>query len=166
MFYLLQSFVAITKDVGKCKQAIESVFVPYEIVDKRGAKALKVQKGKIAFKNVTFRYIRNDNVFDNTSITIEPGSKIGLVGMSGSGKTTFVNLMLRYFDVNSGTILIDGQNIADVTQDSLRSQISVVPQDTSLFHRNIYDNISYGIKIYVNDFIDLSSGYTSRNPPR
>lgn len=176
MFYLLQSFVAITKDVGKCKQAIESVFVPYEIVDKRRAKTLKVQKGKIVFKNVTFRYIRNDNVFDNTSITIDPGSKIGLVGMSGSGKTTFVNLILRYFDVNSGSILIDGQNIADVTQDSLRSQISVVPQDTSLFHRNIYENISYGKEnatkeevvnaaklAHCDDFIKkLSNGYMNR----
>jgi ATP-binding cassette subfamily B protein len=144
MFYLLQSIVAITKDVGKCKQAIESVFVPYEVVDKRGAKVLKVQKGKITFKNVTFRYSCNDNIFDNTSIIIDPGSKVGLVGTSGSGKTTFVNLILRYFDINAGSILIDGQNIADVTQDSLRSQISVVPQDTSLFHRNIYDNICYG----------------------
>jgi ATP-binding cassette subfamily B protein len=176
MFYLLQSFVAITKDVGKCKQAIESVFVSYEVVDKKRAKILKIQKGKIVFKNVTFRYRRNNNVFDNTSIVINPGSKIGLVGMSGSGKTTFINLILRYFDIHSGSILIDGQNIADVTQDSLRSQISVVPQDTSLFHRNIYENIRYGNEnatkeeiinasdlANCNDFIKkLSSGYMSK----
>jgi ATP-binding cassette subfamily B protein len=144
MSILLQSIVSLTKDIGKSKQALETILVPHETADVKNAKTLKVKNGEIEFINVTFQYNRNNNVFENTSITIKPGSKTGLVGISGSGKTTFVNLILRYFDINDGVILIDGQNIANVTQSSLRSQISVVPQDPSLFHRTVLDNISYG----------------------
>ncbi len=173
LFILLQSIVTLTKDIGKCKQAIDSVLIPYDTVNTKNSKILKVKNGEIVFKNVTFQYSENNNVFDDTSITIKPGSKTGLVGTSGSGKTTFVNLILRYFDINAGEILIDGCNIATVTQSSLRSQISVVPQDTTLFHRNVYDNISYGkenatkrevlnasILAHCHDFIKkLSAGY-------
>lgn len=176
MSILLQSVVMLTKDIGKCKQAIDSVLIPYETVDRQNPRTLKVKKGEIVFQNVSFEYVRNSNVFDNTSITIAPGSKIGLVGVSGSGKTTFVNLILRYFDINDGAIFIDGQNIANVKQASLRSQISVVPQDPSLFHRTVYENISYGKEgtskkdvleaskmAYCHDFIKkLSHGYMTQ----
>jgi ATP-binding cassette subfamily B multidrug efflux pump len=103
-----------------------------------------VRSGRIEFKNVNFGYGRDVGVLQNFNLTIEPGEKIGLVGRSGAGKSTVVNLLLRFFDLESGAILIDGQNISDLTQESLRSQISVVTQDTSLLHRSIRANIRYG----------------------
>jgi len=105
---------------------------------------LVVKKGTIEFENVSFRYHKGRDIFLDKSLTIKGGEKVGLVGFSGSGKTTFVNLILRFFDVDEGRILIDGQNIADATQDSLRAQIAMIPQDTSLFHRTLMENIRYG----------------------
>src|SRR5262249_54103022 len=89
-------------------------------------------------------YMKGKSLFKDKSLLIQAGEKIGLVGFSGSGKTTFVHLILRYFDIEKGRILIDGQDIAKVTQDSLRSQIALIPQDASLFHRSLIDNIRYG----------------------
>jgi ATP-binding cassette subfamily B multidrug efflux pump len=113
-------------------------------VDKPNAKALQVTKGEIQFDNVTFNYGGNRKVIDSLSLIIRPGEKIGLVGRSGAGKSTIVNLLLRFYDVGSGRILIDGQDIANVTQDSLRTHIGMVTQDTSLMHRSVRDNIVYG----------------------
>lgn len=132
------------KEIGVCRQALSIIEPPHEVVDAPGAVPLKVTKGEIVFENVTFNYARNNNIFQNKSLTITAGQKIGLVGFSGSGKTTFVNLILRYFDVAAGRILIDGQDIAHVTQDSLRQQIAMIPQDTTLFHRSLIENIRYG----------------------
>src|SRR5205085_10770648 len=95
-------------------------------------------------ENVTFHYGREDGIIDDLSFTIAPGEKVGLVGASGAGKSTIASLLLRLHDLESGRILIDGQDIASVTQDSLRQQIAVVTQDTSLLHRSIRDNIAYG----------------------
>lgn len=132
------------REIGVCKQALSLINVPIQIIDKPDSKKLTVTKGKIEFRDVTFRYERNSNVFNNQNVTIEAGQKVGLVGFSGSGKSTFVNLILRYFDVESGGIYIDGQNIKDVTQDSLRDNIAMIPQEPSLFHRTLMENLRYG----------------------
>lgn len=132
------------QEIGVCNQALNLVQTPIDIVDKPNAMPLKVTEGQIVFDNVTFNYEKNKNIFHNQSLTIYSGQKVGLVGFSGSGKTTFVNLILRYFDIESGSIFIDGQNIANVTQDSLREQIAMIPQEPLLFHRSLMENIRYG----------------------
>lgn len=132
------------QEIGVCQQAMSIVQDPIQITDKKGAKPLVVKKGEIVFDDVSFRYERNNNIFENKSVTIKSGEKVGLVGFSGSGKTTFVNLILRYFEIAGGRILIDGQNIAEVTQDSLREQIVMIPQEPLMFHRSLLENIRYG----------------------
>src|SRR5205814_2851297 len=104
----------------------------------------KVTRGEIAFDDVQFGYGRETGVLEGFTLTVQPGESVGLVGRSGAGKSTAVNLLLRFFDLEGGRILIDGQDIAAVTQESLRAQISMVTQDTSLLHRSIRDNIRYG----------------------
>lgn len=133
------------KEIGVCRQALTIIQDPHDITDAPGAKPLKVRRGEIAFDHVTFSYPnRRQNLFEDKTIKLEAGEKVGLVGFSGSGKTTFVNLILRYYDIQGGKILIDGQDIAKVTQDSVREQISIIPQDPSLFHRSLMENIRYG----------------------
>lgn len=131
-------------DIGTAKQALSLIAAPHGIADKPGAADIIVNKGKIEFKDVTFHYKKGTKIFNNKNIVIKPGEKVGLVGYSGSGKSSFVNLILRFFDVESGGILIDDQDISKVTQESLRQNISMIPQDTSLFHRSLLDNIKYG----------------------
>jgi len=137
-------FPAFYREIGVCQQALSLLSEPHEITDREGAKELVVTKGHIAFENVFFQYQKGQNLFCDKNITINAGQKVGLVGFSGSGKSTFVNLILRLYDLESGSITIDGQDIANVTQDSLRSQISLIPQDPVLFHRSLRDNIAYG----------------------
>lgn len=144
LWNLGSQFVQFAEELGKCSQALTIITPPHEISDIPNAKTLKVTNGNINFENVTFRYRRNNNLFEDKYVEITGGSKIGLVGFSGSGKTTFVNLILRFFNIESGRILIDGQDITKVTQDSLHEQISMIPQDTSLFHRTLMENIRYG----------------------
>ncbi|MFN4174824.1 MAG: ABC transporter ATP-binding protein, partial [Parachlamydiaceae bacterium] len=132
------------KEIGTCRQALTLIQTPHDIVDKPNAKPLKVEKGIITFENVSFKYSPQNSIFKDKSITIKAGEKVGLVGFSGSGKTTFVHLILRYYDIHGGRILIDGQDIRNVTLDSLRDNISLIPQDPSLFHRSIWENIRYG----------------------
>lgn len=132
------------KEIGVCRQALTIIQDPHDITDAPHARPLKVTRGEIVFEDVTFRYLNRQNLFEDKTITLEAGQKVGLVGFSGSGKSTFVNLMLRYFDVQGGKILIDGQDISKVTQESLREQISMIPQDPTLFHRNLMENIRYG----------------------
>jgi ATP-binding cassette, subfamily B, bacterial len=129
--------------MGEAEEGLEELIVSYEIVDSEEAKDLVVQSGEISFHDVVFKY-EDNTVFDTFNLTIKPGERVGLVGHSGAGKTTFVSLLLRQHDVSSGRITIDGQTIAEVTQDSLRSHIAVVPQEPMLFHRTIRENISYG----------------------
>jgi ATP-binding cassette subfamily B protein len=117
--------------------------VPHGITDRAGAAPLRVSEGAIAFENVFFAYNPGQNLFRDKNILIPAGQKVGLVGFSGSGKSTFVNLILRLYDLESGAIRIDGQDIASVTQDSLREQIALIPQDPVLFHRSLRDNIAY-----------------------
>jgi ATP-binding cassette subfamily B protein len=132
------------RQIGICKQALTLLQDEISLKDVPDAKELQVKKGEIQFQKVHFQYGHTTPLFTNKSIDIKPGQNIGLVGYSGSGKTTFVSLILRLFDIQSGQILIDGQNIADVTQTSLREAITLIPQDPSLFHRSLMENIRYG----------------------
>src|SRR5690606_23415980 len=116
----------------------------YGVADKSGSTPIHIEKGTIAFDNITFRYGGHAKpLYKDFSVDIASGEKIGLVGHSGSGKTTFVKLIQRLHDINGGQILIDGQNIAEHTQTSLRGQIAIVPQEPILFHRTLADNIAY-----------------------
>lgn len=130
--------------IGKSNQSLQSIFEPIQIKDSPNAKNLIVNKGEIKFENLYFGYKNNYLLFNNQSITIPYGKKIGLVGYSGSGKSSFVNLILRLFEPNQGKILIDEQDIANCTQESLHKNIAVIPQDPLLFHRSLIDNIRYG----------------------
>ncbi|STY29932.1 ABC transporter ATP-binding protein [Legionella wadsworthii] len=144
LWYLASQFVLFAEELGKCKQALTLIAELHEIRDKPDAQSLIVSRGQIEFKNVSFHYDEGAHLFKNKSVIIKPGQKVGLVGLSGSGKSTFVNLILRIFDVESGQILIDDKDIRDVTQDSLRANIAMIPQDVTLFHRTLMDNIRYG----------------------
>ncbi len=134
----------LNKAMGKCKQSLSKLLLPLEIQDKINAVNLSVTHGQIVFSEVEFHYQDTEPLFQNKSVTIEAGQKIGLVGYSGGGKSTFVNLILRLYEVTGGHILIDHQDISEVTQDSLRSNITMIPQEPLLFHRSIRENISYG----------------------
>jgi ATP-binding cassette subfamily B multidrug efflux pump len=137
---------AIFENVGVVQEGMQSIAVPHSGVDRPGAKPLEVSRGEIRFEDVTFAYGRRDSapVLRVFNLTINPGERVGLVGRSGAGKSTIVNLLLRFFDPEKGRILIDEQDIAHVTQESLRAAIGMVTQDTSLLHRSIAANIRYG----------------------
>jgi ATP-binding cassette, subfamily B, multidrug efflux pump len=134
----------IFEDVGVVQEGMLTIAQPLQLPDPPDAKPLVVRAGRIDFKDVSFGYGREIGVLQDFNLTIRPGEKVGLVGRSGAGKSTVVNLLLRFFQVEEGAILIDGHDIAGVTQESLRAQISVVTQDTSLLHRSIRANIRYG----------------------
>jgi ATP-binding cassette subfamily B multidrug efflux pump len=138
------SVTDIFEQVGVVQEGMITIARPLQLVDRPDAKSLAVEKGAIAFDDVRFHYGRETGVLDAFTLSIRPGEKIGLVGRSGAGKSTVVNLLMRFFDLEGGRILIDGQDIAGMTQESLRAQISMVTQDTSLLHRSIRDNIRYG----------------------
>jgi len=146
---------AIFENIGVVQEGMMTIARPITLTDPPQAKALVVVRGEIVFEEVRFHYGRTISaveagrpaphaVLEGFSLTVRPGEKIGLIGRSGAGKSTVVNLLLRFFDLEAGRILIDGQDIAAVSQESLRAQISVVTQDTSLLHRSIRDNIRYG----------------------
>jgi ATP-binding cassette subfamily B multidrug efflux pump len=132
------------ENIGTVYDGMAMLSRQQDIRDTDDAKALTAPKGKIEFDRVHFHYGKNKGVISDISLTIQPGEKVGLVGRSGAGKTTLMNILLRFYDLESGEIRIDGQNISRVTQDSLRSKIGVVTQDTSLLHRSVRDNIAYG----------------------
>jgi ABC-type multidrug transport system fused ATPase/permease subunit len=129
--------------MGEAEEGLEDILVPFEIEDVKGASDLVLSEGELSWKNVGFKYEAND-IFKDFNLTISPGQRIGLVGHSGAGKTTFVSLLLRQHDLTSGAILIDGQDIKAITQSSLRQAVAVVPQEPALFHRTIRENIAYG----------------------
>ncbi|MCG9575783.1 ABC transporter ATP-binding protein [Vibrio tubiashii] len=136
---------ALFENMGTVVDGMKTMSKPIDIQDKPDAKPLVVNQGGIEFDDVSFHYgDKTKGVISNLNLNIKPGEKVGLVGRSGAGKSTLVNLLLRFHDVESGKIKIDGQVISDVTQDSLRSNIGMVTQDTSLLHRSIRDNILYG----------------------
>ncbi|MCR4278782.1 MAG: ABC transporter ATP-binding protein/permease [bacterium] len=132
------------ESVADAKEMVEIMHSKLEIRDARGAKELRVTRGKIEFKNVYFDYGKERRILDGLSLTIASTEKVALIGPSGTGKSTIVKLLLRFFDVSKGHIRIDGQDITKVAQDSLRGQIAFVPQDSILFHRTIMENIRYG----------------------
>jgi ATP-binding cassette, subfamily B, multidrug efflux pump len=134
----------IFEEIGIVQEGMISIARPLQLVDRPDAKPLVVRAGRIEFQDVRFGYGREVGVLEDFTLTVRPGERVGLVGRSGAGKSTVVNLLLRFFDLEGGRILIDGQDISLATQESLRAQISVVTQDTSLLHRSIRDNISYG----------------------
>ncbi|MCC5967909.1 MAG: ABC transporter ATP-binding protein, partial [Natronohydrobacter sp.] len=146
--WIMWEFAALFENIGTVRDGVSSLSLPQDIVDAPGAKPLDARKGAVRFDNVTFRYeglaTKKPAVLDGLNLDIAPGEKIGLVGRSGAGKSTLVNLLLRFYDVKEGRILIDGQDISTVTQDSLRAAIGMVTQDTALLHRSVRDNIAYG----------------------
>ena len=161
------------KSLGKVTQGLHIINSVLEIQDKKGAKNIVITKSEIFFEKVQFCYNESKPIFENKSVKIYSKQKLGLVGYSGSGKSTFVNLILRLFDVTQGRILIDNQDIRDVTQESLRQAIGIIPQDISLFNRTLMENIRYGRmnssdsevieaakRAYADEFIrDLPEGY-------
>ncbi len=136
----------IFENVGVVQEGMETIAVPHTLVDAPGAPELTVPHGEIRFEHLTFTYGRSDGkrVLDDLNLVIRPGERVGLVGRSGAGKSTLVNLLLRFHEVEGGSIRIDGQDIGHVTQESLRAAIGMVTQDTSLLHRSIAANIGYG----------------------
>ncbi len=129
---------------GRLNAALETLAVTPEIVDAKDAKKLNIKKATISFKNVGFAYKSSRQIFDNLNVEIKAGEKVGLVGASGAGKSTFIKLLSRYFDVTSGEIDINGIDIRKVTQDSLHKHIATIPQDVCLFNRSLFENIRYG----------------------
>ncbi len=134
----------IFENIGLVQESMMSVAKPLTMQDAPGAEPLALAQGGIRFEGLRFGYGRSKAVLDRFDLAIAPGEKVGLVGRSGAGKTTLVNLLLRFHEPEAGRIIIDGQDIAGVTQESLRGAISVVTQDTSLLHRSIRENILYG----------------------
>jgi ATP-binding cassette subfamily B protein len=172
---VLENISELNAKIGALQAAMMPFVVKHEIVDAPKAKKLKVSGGAIEFKNVKFGYDKK-KVFNNLSLKIKAKEKVGLVGVSGSGKSTLINLLQRAYDVEAGEILIDGQNIAKVKQGSLHDAISLIPQDTALFHRTVSQNIAYGDlkakqseietaakKAYADEFIKgLPKGYQTK----
>ena len=135
---------AIFRDMGTIQDSVNTVSVPHGVVDVSQARRLARAKGRVRFENVVFHYGKGDGVIDDLTFEVKPGEKVGIVGRSGAGKTTLMLLLLRLYDVEGGRVLIDETDIAGVSQDSLRQNIGVVTQDTSLLHRSVRDNIAYG----------------------
>ncbi|MGQ3211050.1 MAG: ABC transporter ATP-binding protein [Shinella sp.] len=142
--WVMWEVTALFENIGTVYDGMGMMTKPHDIKDGPQAPALSAEKGAISFDHVRFHYGKNKGVIEDLSLSIGAGEKVGLVGRSGAGKTTLMNVLLRFYDLESGKITIDGKDIATVTQDSLRSQIGVVTQDTSLLHRSIRDNIAYG----------------------
>src|SRR5262249_2951441 len=150
--WVLNLVTSIFENVGVVQEGMETIARPHGIVDPMGARELVVSQGEIRFDAIGFNYgsakglpgADPARVIDGLSLSIRPGEKVGLIGRSGAGKSTLVNLLLRFYNLERGRILIDGQDIAGVTQESLRAAIGMVTQDTSLLHRSVLDNILYG----------------------
>lgn len=147
--WIMWEIGALFENIGTATDGMNTLSKPLTVVDQAGARPLAVSQGRIQFRDVDFKYKGLDEdtdrqVFDKLNIDIKPGEKVGVVGRSGAGKSTLVNLLLRFYDLDKGQILVDGQNIADVHQESLRANIGMITQDTSLLHRSVRDNILYG----------------------
>lgn len=142
--WIMWESAQLFENLGTVKDGMNTLSQPNILLDKPHAKQLTVKAGQIDFQSVYFQYVENKPLLNNFNLTINPGEKIGLVGRSGAGKSTLVNILLRFYDIESGAVNIDGQNIAHVLQESLRQQIGMVTQDTSLLHRSVRDNLTYG----------------------
>jgi ATP-binding cassette, subfamily B, multidrug efflux pump len=160
--WMLWEIAGLFEDFGIVRDGVDVIAREHNVRDIAGAKNLVVSEGCIEFQNLSFNYGKPLNdarrpIINNLKLTIKPGEKVGLVGRSGAGKSTIANLLLRFYDVGSGAIVIDNQNIADVTQESLRAAIGVVTQDTSLLHRSVRDNICYGRPSSTDEEIAIAS---------
>jgi ATP-binding cassette subfamily B multidrug efflux pump len=142
--WIMWQAAQLFEQIGTVQDGINTLSRPQTVVDRPDATPLQVTRGDVRFENVSFNYGGDRTVIENLNLHIRPGEKIGLVGRSGAGKSTMTNLLLHFYELEGGRILIDGQDIAHVTQDSLRAQIGVVTQDTSLLHRSVRENILYG----------------------
>ncbi|MCM2477460.1 ABC transporter ATP-binding protein [Rhizobium sp. CG5] len=142
--WIMWEVSALFENIGTVYDGMGMMTKPHDIVDRPSARPLEAPKGEIVYDRVRFHYGKDKGIIEDFSLTIKAGEKVGLVGRSGAGKTTLMNLLLRFYDLEKGSISIDGQDISTVTQDSLRSLVGVVTQDTSLLHRSIRDNIAYG----------------------
>lgn len=142
--WIMWEMSGLFENIGTVQDGIASISLPRLVEDRPDAKEISVSNGEIRFEDIRFHYGKQKGVIENLSLTVKPGEKVGIVGRSGAGKSTLVNLLLRFYDLEGGQILIDGQEIAGVKQDSLRAQIGMVTQDTSLLHRSVRENILYG----------------------
>lgn len=142
--WIMWALSSFFQNLGVVAEGMETIAQPITLVDKPGAQPLHLREGRIEMRGVSHHYGRGSGGLDRVDLVIEPGEKVGLVGRSGAGKSTLVKLLLRFYDVEGGQILIDGQDITRVTQDSLRDKIGMVQQDSSLLHRSVRDNILYG----------------------
>nr|WP_295469876.1 ABC transporter ATP-binding protein [Mesorhizobium sp.] len=142
--WIMWEVSALFENIGTVQDGITSIALPRLVEDGPDAKDIVVSRGDLVFEDVRFHYGKKRGVIEGLTLTVKAGEKIGVVGRSGAGKSTLVNLLLRFYDIEGGRILIDGQDIAGVTQDSLRANIGVVTQDTSLLHRSVRENITYG----------------------
>ena len=172
---LSRRFLDFFEYVGNINDGVGLIVRSHEVVDDHNARPLKISVGAIQFNHIDFSYAAGKPVFQNLKVSIPPGEKVGLVGFSGSGKSTLLNLMLRLFEPQSGSILIDEQDIQTVSQESLRATIAMIPQDPMLFHRSLMENIRYGRldasdeevidaakKAHAHEFIiDTGEGYES-----
>ncbi len=172
---LSRRFLEFFEYIGNINDGVSLIVRPHDVLDQPDAKPLTVKHGTIQFNQIDFNYIADKPVFKNLNLSIKPGEKVGLVGFSGSGKSTLLNLILRLFEPQSGEILIDHQSIQQVTQESLRDNIAMIPQDPMLFHRTLLENIRYGClnasdddviaaakKAHAHEFIlQTSDGYQS-----
>ncbi|MGV1834157.1 ABC transporter ATP-binding protein [Rhizobium rhizogenes] len=156
-FTFLQMGQQIFQAIGTIKDAMPVMTTPPTITDRPDAESLAVNSGEIRFQDVRFAYKSGKPVIDNLSLTVRPGEKVGLVGLSGAGKTTLVSLLLRFYDIGDGAILIDGQDIREITQASLRRNIGVIAQDVALLHRSVGDNIRYGRPEATQDEIEQAA---------
>jgi ATP-binding cassette subfamily B multidrug efflux pump len=141
--WIMWEVSSLFENIGVVQDGMKMMAKPQEVVNVSDSREIIVEEGRVEFENISFHYGRTGGIIDNFTLSIVGGEKVGIVGRSGSGKSTLLNLILRFYDLESGRILIDGQDISRVLQESLRSNIGVVTQDTSLLHRSIYDNIAY-----------------------
>ncbi|OOF69686.1 ABC transporter ATP-binding protein [Rodentibacter caecimuris] len=142
--WIMWESARLFENIGTVNDGMATLTKPHTIIDKPNASLLKIKQGEIKFNDVSFSYDPTKPLLNHFNLTIKPGEKVGLIGRSGAGKSTIVNLLLRFYEAQNGSITIDEQNILDVKQESLRSQIGLVTQDTSLLHRSVRDNIIYG----------------------
>ncbi|MCB9336254.1 MAG: ABC transporter ATP-binding protein [Flavobacteriales bacterium] len=173
IWFLTENLLSIGEKVGICRRALDTIYTDYQHTPALSGKKIHVRSGEIVFKDLTFNYRNGKVFFSKLNVRVQGKKKIGLVGYSGGGKSSFVNLITRLYDAQGGDILIDGQSIYDVSKESLREHISFIPQDPSLFHRSLLDNIRYGDlnatdeqvidaakKAHAHEFIsNLSDGY-------